>query len=99
MAVIFTDTFTVAIDTDLAAHAPDVGTAWAEAEDTGTNHILAQNTGDVCRPNGNTTSGRIVYTCTPAPATVAYDVWATFNASGSSADDPMALIGRYVDVD
>jgi hypothetical protein len=96
---VFQDDFDVAADTSLESHTPDVGTSWAEAEDTqGALSIVARSLTDDCRPGANSSSNRVIYTCTPNPTLGGPDYDVSFKITSlATADDPMFMVARWAD--
>lgn len=84
------DTFTVAANTMLEAHAPDTGGAWARQ--TGANGIIINAAADNAR-DVNTGDWNVYTNATTAPA-AEVSVGATVTFSGASANNFVDLFGR-----
>ena len=98
--VIFSDAMTEGADTILTSHTPDTGTAWVESVNTTTAsnaYVFAAT--DTAGIDASENSKAVIMTVTPAPSGVNYDVELDVAAlySGAGTDDPMFVIGRYVD--
>jgi hypothetical protein len=97
--VVLSDTFTSASTVDLASHTPDLGTLWTKQEDTSGALRLDVAASDYLAGSGGT-SGRVVYTGTPATVlgSADYDVKIDINqvvTTGTTDADPWFLVGRW----
>jgi hypothetical protein len=94
VAVIFSDTFTVAADTELTLRAPDVGTAWVKVGSVNLSAIAT--TDNVASPSGSVNTAAH-YLSSPDPTSAEYDVGFTFSTIGSGTVRPVYAFARYVD--
>jgi hypothetical protein len=98
MAIIFNDTFTVAVATDLAAHTPDTGTSWTQLQVTGSRFFQIVADLDALRASGNSGDSGFIYTADATYSTADYEVQVTFVTTFSTIT-PLYLMARIQDVE
>lgn len=87
------DNFAGANNTNLTAHAPDIGTAWTKV--VGTPNLLLDGAGKV--KASATGTDRTIYTVAPAPSSANYAVECQIDTWSTTATKDVSLIGRLVD--
>lgn len=98
MTIIVHDTFNVGSDTDLTAHTPDVGSAWAQLLITGTAVLRAFAASDDAGASASATSNGQVLKSQPDPPSAEYDVEFTLaTVDTGSANRPIRLLARISD--
>ncbi|MDO8631171.1 MAG: hypothetical protein Q7R41_11825 [Phycisphaerales bacterium] len=100
MPVIFEDTFTEAVNTDLSAHTPSpTGTSWTLLVQDTTLVLRVLAASDTVAASSTDTTGGLAYTAQPAASTPEYDVQADIAAVATSSEDSWILLARVVDAD
>lgn len=84
MAVIFSDTFTEAVNTTLASHVPTLGTAWVLLWNTTPRLLQVESVADQVRGDGNGGNQGIIYTADTTYPSANYEVQFTLVATITS---------------
>lgn len=98
MAVIFNDTFTETVNTNLESHTPNTGTSWTRlwATDPTTRFLQVENAADNIRCSGNSGDYGLMYTADVTYPSANYETQMTFITTFNTIT-PIYMLARVQD--